>query len=175
MKFWSFEREHILGSLGVHFKDYQFSTDDKALIQRLLENPSRGKYFDVEKEDGSMPDLLGPTFLRRHPVPVLDMDQARRNKDMQIMHEKARPTPTLQDQFAVETPEERIERELAASQERKAARPGDTFEYGINGKPWRQPEKAEYRLRQLFKKDGIPREVVENPKGSGYCIRKIME
>jgi len=176
MKFLSFIRNLHLGALNIHFVDHQFVTEDEKLIKDLLASPACGVEFDREKESGAAPGILGPGFLSKNIIAPINMQQVRKNKDLQIMHEKAAIIPAQTPQEQYENPEQRIQREIQAAQEKRAADPSkDTFEYGINKRPWRDPAKAEMRAIELFKRDGIRREVVDNPKGTGYCIKKIRE
>lgn len=177
MKFWSFDKNHRLGSLGVVFKDFLFETEDDGLITKLLASPSRGVTFDRETEDGNLPAICGPGFARKNPVVYKNLNQARVNRDKQVMAEKAvEPKGTSQADWI--NPEEKRDRELAALKEKEAQAPNviqDIYEYSVGGKPWKDSAKAEIYGLHLFQKDGFRREVVPNPKGRGYCLRRIPE
>ena len=175
MRFWSFERNHSIGWPPIRFENFHFDTEDPAVIKQLTESPSRGVTFDKENDDGTLPAFLGSGFLRLNKIPAVDMQQARLNRDKQVMAEKANQPSAAPLQSEVENPEQRLERELQAARERQESNEADTYEYGINGRPWMDPAKAEVWMLGRFKKDGIRREVVANPKGKGYCIRKIRE
>lgn len=175
MRFWSFHRNFSIGWPRIAFENYHFDTEDPAIIKQLMNSPSRGETFDKENDDGTLPAILGPGFLRVNHMPMLDVQQARHNRDKQVMAEKANMPSAQVPQSEVENPEQRLERELQAAREKQAASDEDTYEYGINRRPWKDPAKAEVWMLGRFRKDGIRREVIPNPKGKGYCIRKIRE